>query len=230
MKNEYTKKRKITGFFALALLLVLCLAVTWEVSAKILEIGGDPDGVKLFVRSFGLAGWLVALGLQFLQIVVAFIPGELIETGMGYAFGAWVGTLLCYVGLALGELTVFAIIRLFGKRAVEYFVPIEKLDKFKNINDDKLKKTIFILFLIPGTPKDLLTYFAPLTNISLSEFMPLSLIARFPSIVSSTIGGNLLGEGKYFHAALLYAATGILSIAGLKIYDMILLGKNRKEL
>lgn len=223
MENQYSKKRKIIGAAVLIVIIAVFAAITWAITKRILEIGSAPRDVKEFIGSFGWAGWLVALGLQFLQILVAFIPGEFIETGMGYAFGAWGGTLLCYIGLALGELTVFIVIRLFGKRAVEYFVPLEKLSRFSFLNDDsKLKKMVFIMFIIPGTPKDLLTYFAPLTKLKLSEFLSISLIARFPSVVSSTIGGNMLGEGRYLHAAILYAATGIVSLAGLKVYDVIL--------
>lgn len=223
MENQYSRKRKIIGVAVLALVIAILAVITWAITKRILEIGSAPGDVKEFIGSFGWAGWLVALGLQFLQILVAFIPGELIETGMGYAFGAVVGTLLCYMGLALGEFAVFVIIRRLGKRAVEYFVPLEKLGKFSFLNDEsRLKKTVFILFIIPGTPKDLLTYFAPLTKIKLSEFLTISLIARFPSVVSSTIGGNMLGEGRYLHAAILYTVTGIVSLLGLKIYDIIL--------
>lgn len=228
MEEMHRRRRKIIGIVILIGLIAFLGYLTWVITAKIIEIGSAPEDVKEFIASFGYAGWLVALGLQFLQILVAFIPGELIETGMGYAFGAWLGTALCYAGLALGQTTVFLIIRKFGVRALGYFVSLEKLDRFVFLkNEKRLKQVIFILFIIPGTPKDLFTYLAPLSPIGLSEFLVISLIARFPSIVSSTIGGNLLSEGNYLYAAILYAVTGVLSLIGMWVYNAIL--KKKEE-
>ena len=81
---------------------------------------------------------------------------------------------------------------------------------------------IFLLFFIPGTPKDLLTYFAGLTDIRFDRFLGLTLLARIPSVVSSTFGGHLLGEGKLRGALLLYGITGAASLAGLAAYRAIL--------
>ncbi|MCI8590033.1 MAG: TVP38/TMEM64 family protein [Clostridiales bacterium] len=225
--SKYTKKRKIIGLFILIALLIGVGALTWVITKRIVEIGSAPEDMQEFIASFGYAGWLVALGIQVLQILVAFIPGELVESGMGYAFGAWLGTALCYAGILIGQTLVFIIIRKFGVRAIGYFVSLDKLDRFSFMHNEKrLKQIIFILFIIPGTPKDLLTYLAPLTSIKLSEFLTISLIARFPSVVSSTIGGNLISNGEYVYAAILYAVTGIVSLIGMKVYNVIL---NKKE-
>ena len=225
--KKYTKKRKIIGLIILILVLLALGALTWVITQRLIEIGGSAGDMQEFIASFGYAGWLVALGFQVLQILVAFIPGELVESGMGYAFGAWLGTALCYAGLFIGQTLVFVIIRKFGTRAIGYFVSLDKLDRFQFMHNEKrLKQLIFILFIIPGTPKDLLTYLAPLTKIKLSEFLISSLIARFPSVVSSTIGGNFLSEGQYGYAAILYAVTGIVSLIGMKVYNVIL---NKKD-
>ena len=230
MDEKHSKRRKIIGIIVLILLLLFLGYLTWIITERIFEIGRAPEDVQEFIASFGYAGWLVALGLQFLQILVPFIPGELIETGMGYAFGAWLGTVLCYAGLALGEAVVFIVIRKFGLRALGYFVSLDKLDKFSFLKDEKrLKQVIFLLFIIPGTPKDLFTYFAPLSSIKLSEFLVISLIARIPSIVSSTIGGNLLSNGQYLYAAILYAVTGIISLIGMFLYNTILKKKEKHD-
>lgn len=228
MQQQQSKCKKIVGAVVILAVLVFFGAITWFVSLKLMEIGRAPEDVQEFFSSFGYVGWLVALGLQILQIFVAFIPGELIETGMGYAFGPLRGTLLCYAGLAIGQGLIFAIIRRFGVRAFEYFTSPDALDRFSFLkNETKLKKLIFVLFIIPGTPKDLLTYLAPLTRIKFSEFMIISLIARFPSIVSSTIGGNLLAQGEYISAAVLYGVTGALSLLGMYVYNKVL--KKKEE-
>ena len=87
----------------------------------------------------------------------------------------------------------------------------------------------FLLFFIPGTPKDLFTYFAGLTDIKLSTFLAISLVARIPSVLSSTFGGHMLGEGKYTGAILLYGITGLVSVLGMLLYRQILRKKNEKH-
>ena len=89
-------------------------------------------------------------------------------------------------------------------------------------NNKKRNYLIFFLFFIPGTPKDLLTYFVGLTDIKLGSFLIISLIARIPSVLSSTFGGHLLGVGKYWDAILLYAITGAVSLIGLMVYNKII--------
>ena len=81
---------------------------------------------------------------------------------------------------------------------------------------------IFLLFFIPGTPKDLLTYFVGLTDIRLQTFLILSMVARIPSVVSSTFGGHLLGEERYLGAVILYGITGLLSLLGMVGYQRYL--------
>ena len=177
---------------------------------------------KEFIDGYGFAGRFVALGIQFLQVFIAFIPGEFVEVGLGYAFGAIEGTLLCLLGVGLASALVFLLVKKWGIRLVELFVSTEKINSLSFINNEnKLKRLTFILFLIPGTPKDMLTYIVPLTRIKLSEFLFLSLIARIPSVVTSTVGGHLFEDGKYLEGIVLLAVTVAISILGLFIYNKI---------
>ena len=86
-------------------------------------------------------------------------------------------------------------------------------------DEKKLNAAAFILFLIPGTPKDLFTYLAGLTKIRLLPWIVLTSIARIPSIITSTISGNALGIEKYSFAIILYAATAIVSGIGIFFYQ-----------
>ena len=92
---------------------------------------------------------LVALGIQMLQVVVSLIPGEVVEVGMGYAFGAIEGTLLCLVGVALASTVVFLLVKTWGLRAVELFVSREKIDSLRFIRSEKrLRRTVAKLILL----------------------------------------------------------------------------------
>ena len=170
------------------------------------------------------------LGLQFLQVFIALIPGELLETAAGYAFGPIIGTIICYLGVALASALVFALTRRFGVRLVEVFISREKINELRFINTEKKRNgLIFLLFFIPGTPKDIFTYFVGLTDMKLSTFLAISMVARIPSVVSSTFGGHLLGEGQWWGAVLLYGITGIVSLVGLMVYNKLLRRKQEKS-
>ena len=118
---------------------------------------------------------------------------------------------------------VFALTRRYGIRLVEVFVSREKINQLRFINTPKKRDgLIFLLFFIPGTPKDLLTYFVGLTDIRLRTFLLLSMVARVPSVISSTFGGHLLGEEKYWGAVILYGITGLLSLLGMLAYNRYL--------
>ena len=99
--------------------------------------------------------------------------------GAGYAYGAFEGTVLCLVGAAIASAIVFLLVKKVGTRIVYLFVSREKMESLKFLNDEqKLGRLIFILFLIPGAPKDVLTYLVGLTRIRLYEFLIISLTAR----------------------------------------------------
>ncbi len=182
----------------------------------------SATGFKEFIEGFGAVGVFVALGIQVLQVFIAFIPGEFVEVGLGFCFGAVGGTLLCLLGVGLASTFVFLLVKKWGIRLVELFVSTEKINSLSFINNEKkLKRVTFFLFLIPGTPKDVLTYIVPLTRIKLTEFLVISLIARVPSVVSSTVGGHLFEDGKYLEGIILLLSTMAVSLLGLFIYNKI---------
>ena len=96
-------------------------------------------------------------------------------------------------------------------------------------SETKRKRLIFLLFLIPGTPKDVLTYFVGLTNVTLSQFLCITMIARIPSVVSSTFCGQMLADKDYVTAGLVYAVTGAMSVMGYMLYNRILKNRQTKK-
>ena len=124
--------------------------------------------------------------------------------------------------MTLGQTLVFLLIRKYGMRALELFVPRDKLEKVNFIRTSgRTFRLLFALFLIPGTPKDILAYYAGLTNIRLSSFLIIAILARLPSVVTSTVGGSALSDGSYLAAAVVFLITTAVSVAGLVIYGKI---------
>lgn len=220
MKDK--KKQKIIAFCCVALYVVVSALVVVYIGRPFLKFIDEPERFREFVAAHGVLGYLVYFAMCAMQVFVAAIPGEPLEIAAGYAFGTVRGTLLCYLGIAAGEALVFAFVRKFGMRAVEIFFDREKIDALPIIRSpEKLQRAIFIVFLIPGTPKDILTYAAGLTKISMRDFLVISMLARIPSVFSSTIGGSALGDGNYVRAAVIFGVTAALSIAGIWLYSII---------
>lgn len=221
--KKLLRKKRIVGIASLfAVLGVFCL-LSYFVVYKFLAIGTSAESFEAFIESYGWYGRFVALGIQFLQVFIAIIPGEFVEVGLGLAFGAVEGTVICLVGVGLASALVFTLAKIWGVKLVELFVDREKINNLRIINSEKkLNTLVFVLFLVPGTPKDLLTYVVPLTRMKLSEFLIITMIARIPSVVSSTIGGDFFGSGKYLAGIILFIITGAISLLGLWVYKIIL--------
>lgn len=174
------------------------------------------------MNEHGALGPLAFVAIRTVQTVVKIIPAEPLEIGAGYAFGSWWGMALCMLGTAIGSLIIIGLTKLFGMRMVEVFVPREKLQSFRFLqNTKKLNLLLFIIFLIPGTPKDLITYFVGVTPVNPFAFLLLTGIARIPSILSSTLCGNALGERNFWFAAIVYLLTGALTVGGIFLYRRI---------
>ena len=197
-------------------LFLIALGLMAVITVPLIRNYNNPAQFKEFIDSYGKWGLPVMMFVQLAQIVVALIPGEIIEFVSGALYGWLWGAVFCLVGVAVGQTIIFISVRFFGKNFVEKFAGNETMTKFKFLQDEKkLKTVIFLLFFIPGTPKDALTYVVPLTKISLKDFLWLTLVARIPSIISSTFAGAAFSEHNYF--VLITAYSVILAFSGLGI-------------
>ena len=185
---------------------------------------------KNWARSLGFGGWLITLGIQLLQIFVAFIPGEPIEILLGYVWGPWLGMLTCLIGIFIGTMTIFLIVRKLGMKFVKKVIGTDDLTKYKFLQDEnKVDITVFILFFIPGTPKDALTYIVPIAPISPMKYLLISTFARIPSIITSTILGDSIAEGKWLLAIVVFVVTAVVSIAGIILGNKFVEMKGKKH-
>ena len=179
----------------------------------------DPDALRAWVAEHRAVGRAAMVALMAVQVVLAFLPGEPVEIAAGYAFGALEGLLLCLIGASLGCALAAGAARGFGRGAVERFFPPERIEELPFMRSPaRQTATIFLLYLIPGTPKDLFNYAIGLTRLPLPRTIALTAVARIPSIVTSTIGGSALGARRMALALGVMVLTGALSLAGLLVY------------
>ncbi len=228
--KSYLRRRRLVSVGSLLLFSVVLVLLTLLVVKVLSPFMTSTEEFRAFLDTFGWPGRFILFGLQVLQVIVAFIPGEIIELGAGYAYGAFEGTLICLAGVALSSALVFLLTKKVGVRLAEAFISQDKIRELRFINSEKkLKRLVFLLFFIPGTPKDVLTYFVGLTDMNLSQFLTITLTARIPSVLSSTLCGQMLGVQDYKTAIIVYAITGVCSAVGYWLYNKILKKRRNKK-
>lgn len=223
------RQKKIWGIATIIGLVVFMGLLCWFVGRPMIRFVSEPEKFRLWVDEHGIWGRLAFIGMVIFQIIVAIIPGEPLEIGAGYAFGTVEGTILCLIGAVLGGAIVVLLVRRYGIKLVEVFFPKEKIMSLRFMQDSRrLELLVFIVFMIPGTPKDLLCYAVGLTNLRMRDWLWISLVARIPSIITSTIGGNALGERNYVFAAAVFAVTLFISLGGILLYRHICRKENEE--
>ena len=216
------KQKRIFTAIALVLVFIFTGIIAILVGKPMIEFVNKPDEFRAFVDSHGILSDVVFVLMVIFQMIMAFIPGEPFEIAAGYAFGYIRGSIDCLIAFALGGLLIFLAVRKFGVKIVEIFFSIDKIRELKFLqNPKRLNTTTFIIFLIPGTPKDLLSYFVGLTDMKLSVWMFITVVARIPSLVTSVLTGGALGSKKYGIAVIAFAVTLVLSGIGILIYNKI---------
>lgn len=172
------------------------------------------------VDNSGIWGLMSLFGLQVAQIFLIIVPGEPIEILAGMCYGGFWGTVFIMVSAGIISTAIFFLVRKYGKKFVCDFCDEEKIEKIEKNklfqNPTKIEMIMFILFLVPGTPKDLLVYISGLLPIKPSRFILISTFARFPSVITSTLAGENLAIGDWKMSIILYIA--ILSIVAIIIF------------
>lgn len=218
-------KKDFVKFIILFLVIVAMVGITilllpWIISLK------DEAGRAAFqeyIHSKGAGGVFILLGVQIMQVILAVIPGEPIEVISGLLYGVWGGYFICTIGMLIGTVIIFYMVKLLGVSFLQKIIGLEKLEKYKFLNDThRLEGLTFLLFFIPGTPKDLLTYFMPLTKIKPWIFFIIATVARIPSIISSTFAGQSIGDGKWGQTLIIFAVIGVIGILGIIFNDFIM--------
>jgi len=196
---------------------------------QLYSIFGNVDSLKAFLARFKGYDQLIFVGIRAFQTVVKIIPAEPLEIGSGALYGTWGGLLFCMLGTEIGSLVIILLTKIFGRKLVDLFIPIEKLDSLKFLqNQKRVYVSLFFIYLIPGTPKDVLTYIAGLTKLNIPKFLLITGIARIPSIITSTLCGEQIIQHNYSLAILIFVITALISIIGSLIYKKIIAKKDKE--
>lgn len=208
-------KKRIIGILILLLVIAGMVAIYMAYGRKMVAFVSDYERFSAWVKDIGIWGRFVIIGMVTFQLIVAVIPAGPFELAAGYAYGAIEGTILYVVGATVASVIILILVRKFGTKFVYLFVSKEKIESVKFLQDtERLERALFIFFVIPGTPKDVITYAAGLTKVRLLPWTLINLFGRFPAAVLTILCGDALREKNYFLAGVYIAVTCILGAIG----------------
>lgn len=155
-----------------------------------------PQQLQHWLHTFGPWSWPVFLGLQILQVLFFWIPGEVVQIAGGMVFGLWKGTLLSLVGITLGNLLAFGLARRLGKNWVDRWLASHDYRKVETlVHHPRLDVILGVIFLVPFLPKDIFCYLAGLSDVKPFRFFWVTTLARIPSLILSSWVGDLAVHG-----------------------------------
>lgn len=206
--------------------ILIVLIITIGFSIPFIKYIEEPDNLRRLLDSYGALAPLAFITLVIIQILIPYIPGEPFELLAGYMFGSFKGTILCLVSGSIASCIIILLVRKYGEKILNVFFNSKEHNKIKFLRQKKYFFLFAILFIIPGTPKDLLCYVAGLSDYDLIPLIIVTSIGRIPSIVTSTITSDAISNENYLFAIIVYGSTILISSICLIVYNKIT--QNRK--
>lgn len=239
MRNKDSNKVKFLFNIIKLISLLIVIAILIYATIKLYPFFKNINStegrleLKTTIDSLGFKGILLVILLVIVQLLLAFIPGEPVEIIAGMCCGTIGGLVAVFIGIFIASCIIFFSVKKFGKDFIYSFFGKEKIDKLENnkifSNKKKLDFVLFIIFFIPGTPKDLFIYLGGLLPVKPLNFLLISTFARFPSVITSTFCGAKLIDGNFKISVIVFVCTFIISIIGILIYNKFYSNKDTSK-
>jgi uncharacterized membrane protein YdjX (TVP38/TMEM64 family) len=184
------------SYIALCLVLLFLAAAAYFYFSRYTGVLADPQKIKRIITSYGKYGILAFISLQMLQVIAFFIPGEVVQIAGGFIYGTFWGSVLSLAGITVGSAIIYWLSRIYGKPLVMKLVSKRHHEFF-----DRLLKlgssnyVIFMIYLIPGIPKDMFGYICGLSEVGFGYFLLYSTLGRLPALIISSYFGAGINDG-----------------------------------
>lgn len=227
--NSEYNKRKWIAYAKLGVLILLLVGVPLYIyffQHQLIDSVSSVEKVKNLLNANKSLSIPIYIFAQITQIVICIIPGQWLQMGAGLAWGFWLGLLFSLIGALIGSILTYHLAKWLGRDAVYYMFGEDKVTHYT----DKLKKKraffiVFLIFLIPGVPKDLCNYAAGISEMKLKPFLIASMLGRTPGMMGSLLIGKQIGMESYTAAIIIGVIALILFLLGVifhrKIFDAI---------
>jgi uncharacterized membrane protein YdjX (TVP38/TMEM64 family) len=181
----------------------------------------NKEQITAFLHSFGPLSFIGFIILQAAQVIISPIPGEVTGLIGGFLYGKILGTIISTIGLTIGSMVAFSLSRYFGRPFADKFVKKETMERYDYLLHHKGAFLVFLLFLIPGFPKDLLCYILGLGHLSTKEFLIISTLGRFMGTVLLTFGGDYIRHHQYYRFSILLGIAIVFILLSMVYRDRI---------
>ena len=230
--EEEKKKFKTAKILVTIVVIVILGIFLWQIAPLMVKLSTTEGQIafKNKISSMGFSGIMLLFGLQVVQILLVVLPGEPFEVLAGMCYGTWGGYLFITVSVLITNIIIFFTVRKLGKKYLYNFFKEEKVEKVMNSklfkNPRNIEMVLFILFFLPASPKDLFVYIGGLLPVKPVRFIAIATLARFPSVITSTMVGANISNGNWKTSLLIYAISFIVAIT--IIYLVNLKDKNKE--
>ena len=213
-------KRKTKLYVAIGIAIVIALTIVFSI--PFIKYINDSEKLRNFIDSFGALAPIAFILLSMIQILIPFIPGEPFELLAGYIFGTLKGSVLCLIAGSISSIIIIVLVKKYKEKILHFFFKKTEINRIKFLKTKKSFVLYAIIFIMPGTPKDLLCYLGGLSKYDLIPLLIVVTVGRIPSIITSTIPSAALGDKEYAFAIISYCVAIIICLIGYVIYNRII--------
>ena len=212
--NDYSNHKKILAFlkFAVLLLFIIGLPVFLYLKYGAGIFSKDSAGNLIaYLKANRKFAFVLIILIQMIQVIICFLPGQPIQFASSYMFGIIPGFLLALIGAVLGTAITFFMSKILGRDMVNLLFDKDKVDDYhRKLNSGKGLSIVTLIYLIPGVPKDLVSYVAGISDMKFRPFILLSSIARIPGMLGSVLLGHFVETHNFAAIAVLGILTALL--------------------
>lgn len=174
----------------------------------------EPAALKTRLETAGPYAPAVFVLIQAAQVIIAPIPGQALAFMSGYLFGTIPGTVYSLLGATLGSYVVFRLSRRYGRRHVERAIDSTLIDRFDTIIASRGLPALFVVFLVPGLPDDVICFLAGLSDLRIRDMLVVSVAGRFPGYLVANAAGAQLQAGNELVTGVLVIGAFIIAVIG----------------
>lgn len=201
LKEQENKKNVVVSILKILLLAAIVIGIPLYIyffEKEWISQFRDFDDIIAYLQSYKLESIPIYICIQIIQIIISIIPGQIFNLAAGYLYTFFPALLFSIIGAFVGTLISFWIARWLGSDFVHLFFGREKTqDYVKKLNSKKAYTIVFFIYLIPGIPKDVVSYAAGVSDMKFKPFMLLSLIGRLPGMMGSIMIGSMWHKEEY---------------------------------
>lgn len=213
-KKDYSKQKKILAFAKFAILLAVIIGIPaflyLKYGSEIFSKDAADKVVAYLTANQGISALLI-IGIQALQVIICILPGQPIQFASSYMFGVARGLILSLIGAVIGTTISFFLAKVLGRDMLYVIFDEEKVEDYKRkLNSGKGILIVALIYLIPGVPKDLVSYVAGISDMKYRPFIVVSTIARSPGMLGSLLLGHFYGQQNYTAIIILCVVVAII--------------------